>query len=255
MSGHSKWATTKHRKAAVDAKRSALFSKLCRNITVAAKEGGDPNPDNNASLAAAIEKAKGYSLPKDKIKVAIDKAFGSGKDAANYETVVYEGYGPAGVAVLCEALTDNRNRAASDVRVAFTRTGGSLADPGSVAYNFSRKGVVEVAKADGVDEDAILMAVLDAGAEEVEDMGESFEIYSEPGDIVAVRTALTEAGMDYDSAEVQFVAGTKVEVDVEGARKVFRLIDALEDSDDVQNVYTSVDLSPEVAAEFAGDED
>ena len=194
MSGHSKWATTKHKKAAIDAKRGKLFARLIKNIEVAARTGGgDP--------------------------------------------------------------TDNRNRAASDVRVAFSRNGGNLADPGSVAYNFTRKGVVEVAKADGVDEDSILMAVLEAGAEEVEDMGESFEIYSEPGDIVAVRTALTEAGMDYDSAEVQFVAGTKVEVDVEGARKVFRLIDALEDSDDVQNVYTSVDLSPEVAAEFAGDED
>ena len=139
MSGHSKWATTKHRKAAQDAKRSALFSKLSRNITVAAKEGGDPNPDNNASLAAAIEKAKGYSLPKDKIKVAIDKAFGSGKDSANYETVVYEGYGPAGVAVLCEALTDNRNRTAADVRAAFSHAGGNLGTSGSVAFQFERK--------------------------------------------------------------------------------------------------------------------
>ena len=147
MSGHSKWATTKHRKAAQDAKRSALFSKLSRNITVAAKEGGDPNPDNNASLAAAIEKAKGYSLPKDKIKVAIDKAFGSGKDSANYETVVYEGYGPAGVAVLCEALTDNRNRTAADVRAAFSHAGGNLGTSGSVAFQFERKGQIMVPKA------------------------------------------------------------------------------------------------------------
>lgn len=139
MSGHSKWATTKHRKAAQDAKRSALFSKLSRNITVAAKEGGDPNPDNNASLAAAIEKAKGYSLPKDKIKVAIDKAFGSGKDSANYETVVYEGYGPAGVAVLCEALTDNRNRTAADVRAAFSHAGGNLARPAPLRSSSSAK--------------------------------------------------------------------------------------------------------------------
>ena len=146
MSGHSKWATTKHRKAAQDAKRSALFSKLSRNITVAAKEGGDPNPDNNASLAAAIEKAKGYSLPKDKIKTAIDKAFGSGKDAANYETVVYEGYGPAGVAVYCEALTDNRNRTAADVRSAFSHAGGSLGTSGSVAFQFERKGQIVVPK-------------------------------------------------------------------------------------------------------------
>ena len=146
MSGHSKWATTKHRKAAQDAKRSALFSKLSRNITVAAKEGGDPNPDNNASLAAAIEKAKGYSLPKDKIKVAIDKAFGSGKDSTNYETVVYEGYGPAGVAVLCEALTDNRNRTAADVRAAFSHAGGNLGTSGSVAFQFERKGQIMVPK-------------------------------------------------------------------------------------------------------------
>ena len=146
MSGHSKWATTKHRKAAQDAKRSALFSKLARNITVAAKEGGDPNPDNNASLAAAIEKAKGYSMPKDKIKTAIDKAFGSGKDAANYETVVYEGYGPAGVAVLCEALTDNRNRTAADVRAAFSHSGGNLGTSGSVAFQFDRKGQIMVSK-------------------------------------------------------------------------------------------------------------
>ena len=167
---------------------------------------------------------------------------------------MYEGYGPGGVAFLVECLTDNRNRAASDVRVAFSRNGGNLADPGSVAYNFTRKGVVEVARTDGVDEDSVLMAVLDAGAEEVEEGAESFEIYCDPGDLVAVRTALTDAGMDYESAEVQFVAGTKVEVDADGARRVLRLVDALEDSDDVQNVFTSVDISAEVAAQLEPDE-
>ena len=183
MSGHSKWATTKHRKAAQDAKRSALFSKLSRNITVAAKEGGDPNPDNNASLAAAIEKAKGYSLPKDKIKVAIDKAFGSGKDSANYETVVYEGYGPAGVAVLCEALTDNRNRTAADVRAAFSHAGGNLGTSGSVAFQFERKGQIMVPKevetgdkknpvkpnGAAADEEEFMLAVAEAGGDDYED--------------------------------------------------------------------------------------
>ena len=253
MSGHSKWANIKRKKGANDAIRGKITTKIGREITIAVRMGGG-DPTGNMRLKLALSKAKANNIPKDNIQRAIQKGLGAA-EGSNYEELTYEGYGPAGVAILCEALTDNRNRAASDVRVAFTRTGGSLADPGSVAYNFTRKGVVEVAKADGVDEDSILMAVLEAGAEEVEDMGESFEIYSEPSDIVAVRTALTEAGMDYDSAEVQFVAGTKVEVDVDGARKVFRLIDALEDSDDVQNVYTSVDLSPEVAAEFAGDED
>ena len=254
MSGHSKWATTKHEKAAIDAKRGKLFARLIKNIEVAARTGGG-DPTGNPTLFDAIQKAKKNSVPADNITRAVKRGSGEEAGGADWQTIMYEGYGPGGVAFLVECLTDNRNRAASDVRVAFSRNGGNLADPGSVAYNFTRKGVVEVAKADGVDEDSILMAVLDAGAEEVEDMGESFEIYSEPSDIVAVRTALTEAGMDYDSAEVQFVAGTKVEVDVDGARKVFRLIDALEDSDDVQNVYTSVDLSPEVAAEFANDED
>ncbi len=165
MSGHSKWATTKHRKAAVDAKRSALFSKLTRIITVAAKTGGDPNPENNASLAAAIAKAKGYSLPKDKIQAAIDKAFGAGADAALFEEVVYEGYGAAGVAIYVEALTDNRNRTAADVRAAFTRAGGNLGTTGSVAFQFERKGEVVVEKAADFDEDELLLLVADAGGE------------------------------------------------------------------------------------------
>ncbi|WP_067780802.1 YebC/PmpR family DNA-binding transcriptional regulator [Actinomyces vulturis] len=254
MSGHSKWATTKHKKAAIDAKRGKLFARLIKNIEVAARTGGG-DPAGNPTLFDAIQKAKKNSVPADNITRAVKRGSGEEAGGADWQTIMYEGYGPNGVAFLVECLTDNRNRAASDVRVAFSRNGGNLADPGSVAYNFSRKGVVEVAKGEGIDEDSILMAVLDAGAEEVLDMGESFEIYSDPKDVVAVRSALTDAGMDYDSAEVQFVAGTKVEVDVEGAQKCFRLIDALEDSDDVQNVYTSMDMSPEVAAEFAEDED
>src|SRR5512133_292863 len=168
MSGHSKWATTKHRKGAVDAKRSALFSKLTRIITVAAKTGGDPNPENNASLAAAIAKAKSYSLPKDKIDNAIAKAFGAGADAANYDEVIYEGYGPAGVALYVEALTDNRNRTAADVRAAFTRAGGNLGATGSVAFQFERKGEITIDRAGAPDEDELMLAVADAGGEDLE---------------------------------------------------------------------------------------
>lgn len=254
MSGHSKWATTKHKKAAIDAKRGKLFARLIKNIEVAARTGGG-DPAGNPTLFDAIQKAKKNSVPADNITRAVKRGSGEEAGGADWQTIMYEGYGPNGVAFLVECLTDNRNRAASDVRVAFTRNNGSLADPGSVAYNFSRKGVVEVSAADDVDEESILMAVLDAGAEEVVNEGEGFSIYCEPNDVVAVRTALTEAGMDYDSAEVQFVAGTKIEVDADTARKVMRLIDALEDSDDVQNVFTSMDISAEVAAELDADED
>ena len=247
MSGHSKWATTKHKKAAIDAKRGKLFARLIKNIEVAARTGGG-DPAGNPTLYDAIQKAKKNSVPADNIDRAVKRGSGAEAGGANYETIMYEGYGPGGVAFLVECLTDNRNRAASDVRLGFTRHGGSLADPGSVAYNFSRKGVVEIAKADGVDEDSILMAVLDAGAEEVVEGPESFEVISDPSDLLAVRSAVTEAGMEYDSAESQFVAGTKVEVDLDGARRVLRLVDALEDLDDVQNVFTSVDIAPEVAA-------
>ena len=253
MSGHSKWATTKHKKAAIDAKRGKLFARLIKNIEVAARTGGG-DPTGNPTLYDAIQKAKKNSVPADNITRAVRRGSGEEAGGADWQTIMYEGYGPGGVAFLVECLTDNRNRAASDVRVAFSRNGGNLADPGSVAYNFTRKGVVEVARTDGVDEDSVLMAVLDAGAEEVEEGAESFEIYCDPGDLVAVRTALTDAGMDYESAEVQFVAGTKVEVDVDGARRVLRLVDALEDSDDVQNVFTSVDISAEVAAQLEPDE-
>lgn len=249
MSGHSKWATTKHKKAAIDAKRGKLFARLIKNIEVAARTGG-PDPAGNPTLFDAIQKAKKNSVPGDNIDRALKRASGEGADSVQYENIMYEGYAQGGVAVLIECLTDNRNRAASDVRVGLTRNGGTLADPGSVSYMFSRKGVVEV-PAEGNDEDELLMAVLDAGAEEVNREGDVFEIISEPNDVVAVRSALQEAGIDYNSAEVQFVPSMKVPVsDVETATKIFKLIDALDDLDDVQNVYSNFDLSDEVAVEF-----
>lgn len=249
MSGHSKWATTKHKKAAIDAKRGKLFARLIKNIEVAARTGGG-DPAGNPTLYDAIQKAKKNSVPADNIDRAVKRGSGAEAGGANYETIMYEGYGPNGVAFLVECLTDNRNRAASDVRLGFTRHGGSLADPGSVSYLFSRRGVVEVPAGEGVDEESIMMAVLDAGAEEVEDADELFVIESDPKDVVAVRTALQEAGIDYDSAEVQFVASTEVELDLEGALKVNKLIDVLEDSDDVQNIYTNMSLSDEVRAQL-----
>ncbi len=261
MSGHSKWATTKHRKAAQDAKRSALFSKLSRNITVAAKEGGDPNPENNASLAAAIEKAKGYSLPKDKIKTAIDKAFGSGKDAANYETVVYEGYAPCGVAILCEALTDNRNRTAADVRAAFNHHGGNLGTSGSVAFMFERKGEIlvpkEVESGDkknpmkpngaAADEEEFEMAVLEAGGDDVEDAGEEWVVTTAPADLMAVKKALEAAGIEVKGAELTQEATTPTSLSVADAKKVMRLVDKLEELEDLQNVYHTLDITDEIA--------
>ncbi|MGI6046268.1 MAG: YebC/PmpR family DNA-binding transcriptional regulator [Eggerthellaceae bacterium] len=247
MSGHSKWATTKHRKAAQDAKRSALFSKLARNITVAAKEGGDPNPDNNASLAAAIEKAKGYSMPKDKIKTAIDKAFGSGKDAANYETVIYEGYGPAGVAIYCEALTDNRNRTAADVRAAFTHHGGNLGTSGSVSFQFERKGQILVEKDQCEDEDEFMLAVADAGGEDYEDAGDEWIVYTAPSDLAAVRKGLEEAGIQTKGAELTMIPTTPAQVEVSDAKKVMRLVDRLEELEDLQNVYHTMDITEEIA--------
>lgn len=247
MSGHSKWATTKHKKAVVDARRGKLFARLIKNIEVAARQGGG-DPAGNPTLYDAIQKARKNSVPLDNIERAVKRGSGAEAGGADYQTIMYEGYGPNGVAVLVECLTDNRNRAASEVRVALTRNGGSMADPGSVAYLFSRKGVVMVPRADGVDEDAILAAVLEAGAEEVNDLGDVFEVLSEAGDVVAVRTALQAAGIDYDSAEATFVPSMSVPVDADVARKVFRLVEALEDSDDVQNVYSNVDVSDEVLA-------
>ncbi|MEU6538708.1 YebC/PmpR family DNA-binding transcriptional regulator [Streptomyces sp. NPDC047000] len=244
MSGHSKWATTKHKKAVIDAKRGKLFAKLIKNIEVAARMGG-VDVEGNPTLYDAVQKAKKQSVPNKNIDSAIKRGGGLEAGGADYETIMYEGYGPNGVAVLIECLTDNRNRAASDVRVAMTRNGGSMADPGSVSYMFSRKGVVIVPKGE-LTEDDVLGAVLDAGAEEVNDLGESFEVVSEATDLVAVRTALQENGIDYDSAESSFVPSVQVELEEEGARKIFKLIDALEDSDDVQNVFANFDVSDEV---------
>ncbi|GAA1517719.1 YebC/PmpR family DNA-binding transcriptional regulator [Streptomyces albidochromogenes] len=244
MSGHSKWATTKHKKAVIDAKRGKLFAKLIKNIEVAARTGG-ADIDGNPTLFDAIQKAKKSSVPNKNIDSAVKRGGGLEAGGVDYETIMYEGYGPNGVAVLIECLTDNRNRAASDVRVAMTRNGGSMADPGSVSYLFHRKGVVVVPKGE-LSEDDVLGAVLDAGAEEVNDLGESFEVLSEATDLVAVRTALQDAGIDYDSADANFVPTMQVELDEEGARKIFKLIDALEDSDDVQNVFANFDVSDEV---------
>jgi YebC/PmpR family DNA-binding regulatory protein len=246
MSGHSKWATTKHKKAVVDAKRGKLFAKLIKNIEVAARTGG-ADPMGNPTLYDAIQKAKKSSVPNDNIDRAVRRGGGLEAGAADWQTIMYEGYGPHGVAVLVECLTDNRNRAASEVRVAMTRNGGSMADPGSVSYLFARKGVVIVPKGD-LSEDDVLTAVLDAGAEEVNDLGESFEVVSEPTDLVEVRTALQRAGIDYESAEASFLPSVTVELDEDGAGKIFRLLDALEDSDDVQNVWANFDVSDDVMA-------
>ncbi|WP_053202060.1 YebC/PmpR family DNA-binding transcriptional regulator [Jiangella muralis] len=251
MSGHSKWATTKHKKALVDAKRGKLFAKLIKNVEVAARTGGG-DPAGNPTLYDAIQKAKKSSVPNDNIDRAVKRGSGAEGGGAEYQTIMYEGYGPNGVAVLIECLTDNRNRAASEVRVAMTRNGGSMADPGSVSYMFDRKGVVVVPAAQEggrtITEDDLLEAVLDAGAEDVEDLGEAFEIRSEATDLVAVRTAVQQAGLDYDSAESSFVPSVNVPLDEDGARKIFRLIDALEDSDDVQNVWANFDVSDDVMA-------
>ncbi len=252
MSGHSKWATTKHKKAAIDAKRGKLFAKLIKNIEVAARTGGG-DPAGNPTLYDAIQKAKKSSVPNDNIDRAVKRGSGAEAGGADYSTIMYEVYGPQGVAILVECLTDNRNRAAMEVRTAVTRNGGTLADPGSVSRLFNRKGVVIVPKEQegrGISEDDVLEATLDAGAEEVNDLEESFEVQSEATDVVAVRTALQGAGIDYDSAEVEFVASMDIPVDKDGAAKVFKLIDALEDLDDVQNVFSNVDVPDHVMAEL-----
>ena len=254
MSGHSKWATTKHKKAAVDAKRGKLFAKLIKNIEVAARTGGG-DPAGNPTLYDAIQKAKKSSVPNDNIDRAVKRGSGAEAGGSNWETITYEGYAPGGVAVLIECLTDNRNRAAAEVRTALTRNGGSLADPGSVAYIFNRKGVVIVPKSSATDEDAILEVVLDAGAEEVNDNGDTWEVVSEAGDVVAVRRALQEAGIDYDSAEASWVPNLQVPLDLDGARKMIRVIEALEDSDDVQDVFANGDIPDDVLAALEEGED
>ncbi|MEI8105006.1 MAG: YebC/PmpR family DNA-binding transcriptional regulator [Actinomycetes bacterium] len=245
MSGHSKWSSIKHKKGAADVKRGKLFSKLARSIIVAAKEGGG-DPGNNLALQNAIEKAKSYSMPKDNIDRAIAKGSGEGSDGANFETVIYEGYGPEGVAVLVEALTDNRNRTAAEVRHAFTKFGGALGATGAVAWQFERRGVVIVAGA-SVDEDELFLAAADAGAEDVAADGDAFEVTSAPENLSAVRQAIEAAGFTVESAELSMVPKTTVEIAAEStARTVMRLIDTLEDDDDVQEVWANFDIPDDV---------
>ena len=252
MSGHSKWATTKHKKAAIDAKRGKLFAKLIKNIEVAARTGGG-DPTGNPTLYDAIQKAKKSSVPNDNIDRAVKRGSGAEAGGADWENITYEGYAPGGVAILIECLTDNKNRAATEVRTALSRNGGNLADPNSVAYLFNRKGVVMVPKAEK-SEDDLLEIVLEAGAEEINDFGDSWQIVSEATDFVAVRTALQEAGVDYDSAEASFLPSMQVPLDKEGAKKMIRVVEALEDSDDVQDVLTNGDISDEVLAELEADD-
>ncbi|MGO4130096.1 YebC/PmpR family DNA-binding transcriptional regulator [Janibacter sp. RAF52] len=253
MSGHSKWATTKHKKAAIDAKRGKLFAKLIKNIEVAARTGGG-DLAGNPTLYDAVQKAKKSSVPNDNIDRAVKRGSGAEAGGADWENITYEGYAPGGVAILIECLTDNKNRAATEVRTALSRNGGSLADPNSVAYLFNRKGVVMVPKAEK-GEDELLEIVLEAGAEEINDFGETWQIVSEATDFVAVRTALQEAGVDYDSAEASFLPSMQVPLDAEGAKKMIRVVEALEDSDDVQDVYTNGDISDEVLAQLEADEE
>jgi YebC/PmpR family DNA-binding regulatory protein len=249
MSGHSKWATTKHQKAVTDSRRAKAFAKLIKNIEVAARMGG-ADLSGNPTLVDAIQKAKKTSVPNDNIDRAVKRGAGLTGEVVDYTTIMYEGYAANGVAIMIECLTDNKNRAAAEVRTTVSRNGGNMADPGSVAYNFHRKGIVVVPKGNDVTEDDVLTAVLDAGAEEVIDDGEKFEVFSEAQDLVATRTALQTAGIDYDSADIAFVPQLKIEVDAATARKVFHLIDALEELDDVQNIYSNYDLTAEVQAEL-----
>jgi YebC/PmpR family DNA-binding regulatory protein len=257
MSGHSKWATTKHKKAAIDAKRGKLFAKLIKNIEIAAKMGG-PDLTGNPTLFDAVQKAKKQSVPNKNIDSAVKRGGGLEGTGVNYETIMYEVYGPAGVAFLVECLTDNKNRAAMEVRTAVTRNGGTLADPGSVSRLFTRKGVIVVPTSQEgreVTEDDLLEATLDAGAEDVSDQSESFQVISEATDMVAVRTALQTAAIDYDSADVEFVPSMEIPVDKDAAVKVLKLADALDDLDDVQNVFTNVDIPADVMAELEADDE
>jgi YebC/PmpR family DNA-binding regulatory protein len=251
LSGHSKWSSIKHKKGAADAKRGKLFTKLARSIIVAAKEGGS-DPANNAALQNAVDKARSYSMPKDNIERAIAKGAGEGADGSAYETVIYEGYGPEGVAVLVEALTDNRNRTASEVRHAFTKFGGALGATGAVAWQFERRGVVVVAAAE-VDEEELFIAAADAGAEDLEPDGDVFQVTSAPENLVAVRNAIEAAGFTVESAGLSMIPKTTVAVESESAAKtVMRLIEALEDDDDVQEVYANFDIPEEVLEAVAG---
>jgi YebC/PmpR family DNA-binding regulatory protein len=249
MAGHSKWAGIKHKKAIVDARRGKLFTKLARAITVAAKEGGG-DPDGNPALALAIQKAKDASMPKDNIERAVAKGTGEGTDADALETVVYEGYGPGGVAIMIEALTDNRNRTGSEVRHIFGKHGGNLGEPGSVAYLFDKTGVI-VVDAERYSEDD-LMPAIDAGATDIALDDDVFEVLADPSDLSAVRAALDEAGVDVESFEVAQRPKTTVPLDEDGATKLMRLIDALEDQDDVDTVHANFDVDAEILERVAG---
>ena len=250
MSGHSKWAGIKHKKALVDAKRGNLFGKLARAITVAAREGGG-DPEHNATLAAAMLKAKDANMPNDNIERAIKKGTGAGSDAETYHHLTYEGYGPNGVAVYMAVLTDNRNRTAADIRHIFDRGGGKLGTDGSVSWMFELKGVIFVDAAE-LDEDDLMMAAIDAGAEDVLSEGDSFEIRCEPSDFMSVRAALEAAGIHYTSAELTMIPKTTVALTEADARKTLRLLDALEDNDDIQEVYANFDIPDHVMETLAG---
>jgi YebC/PmpR family DNA-binding regulatory protein len=248
MSGHSKWHSIKHKKGAADAKRGKLFSKLARAVTVAARDGGG-DPDHNPTLATAIQKAKDASMPKDKIQKAIDVGTGAGSDGAAIERIVYEGYGPAGVAVLVEALTDNRNRASAEIRHAFSKHGGNLGEPGSVAWIFEKKGSIVVDGGRYGEDD--LIGAIDAGAEDVEDDGERLRVICEPQDLTAVRKALEGSGVDFESAGLVTEPKSTVEVKGHDAERVLKLLDALDEQDDVDEVYANFDIPAEVLEQLA----
>jgi YebC/PmpR family DNA-binding regulatory protein len=250
VSGHSKWSTIKHKKGAEDKKRGKLFTKLSRAIIVAAKEGGG-DPASNASLAAAVAKARSYSMPKDNIERAIQRGAGGGEDSDAFDSITYEGYGPDGVAIIVEALTDNRNRTAADVRSIFAKHNSSLGTPGSVAWQFERKGVVLIAS-DGVDEDDLVLQAADAGAEDAELDGDVWQVTTDAADLAAVRDALEAAGLSITSAELTLVPKNTVALDEDAARKLLRLIDALEENDDVQDVYANFDIPDAVLEAVAG---
>jgi len=249
VSGHSKWATIKHKKGKTDARRGKLFSKLSRAITVAAREGGT-DPGMNIALANAIEKAKAESMPKDNIERAIQRG-GGGAEGEQYESIVYEGYGPAGVAIIVEVLTDNRNRSAAEVRNIFSKHGGQLAQPGAVAWGFERRGSIVV---DGAryDEDTVMIAAIEAGADDVVQDGDAFEVLTQPADFAAVRDALRADGVEFDTAELTMVPKNTVKLDENDARKTMKIMDALEDSDDVQEVYANFDIPEEILEALAG---
>jgi YebC/PmpR family DNA-binding regulatory protein len=249
MSGHSKWSTIKRQKGANDAKRGAMFTKVAREIAVAARSGGG-DPDANYRLRLAMDKARSINMPAENIKRAIEKATGGGEDV-QYEEIVYEGYGPGGVAVLVEAATDNRNRTAAEVRSIFAKTGGQLAGSGAVAWQFEARGLITVPR-DGSDPDEVALAAIDAGAVDVDTESDPIEIYTEPGDLEAVRTALDNAGVNVDGAESAMLAKQTVSLETDQVRKAMRMVDLLEDLDDVQRVTTNVDIPEEVLAELAG---